>query len=260
MKFSRIEVSVTNRVCTISLNRPEKRNALDDLMVAELHSAFRTAGEDSSVKVLTLSANGSAFCAGADLEYLQRLSSFDLEQNKTDSLALASLFETIYFLPKPIIAVVNGPALAGGCGLASVCDFVRASEENARFGYTDVRIGFIPAIVLAFLMKRVGEGRARELVLRGNILASREALQIGLVTQVVSEAELQSTLTALTDELLTQNSLTAMGLCKTLISTIVGQDIRSALSLAAQANAEARMTTECRQGVEAFLQKQKVRW
>jgi methylglutaconyl-CoA hydratase len=260
VNFTRIAVLVDERVCNIVLNRPEKRNALDDLMVTELQTAFQKAGEDPSVKVVHLSARGPAFSAGADLEYLRRLSSFDLEQNRADSLQLARLFETIYFLGKPVIAVVNGPALAGGCGLASVCDFVLASEEHARFGYTEVRIGFVPAIVMTFLLRRVGEGRARELALRGNIITAAEALNIGLVSRVVPEQSLEQAVRDLTGELLSQNSLTAMGLCKSLIASIVGNDVRSTLAHAAQVNAEARMTPECRKGIEAFLQKKEIRW
>jgi methylglutaconyl-CoA hydratase len=260
VQFSRIEVSTADRVCTIVLNRPDKRNALDDVMITELRSAFRAADEDPSIKVVTLSGRGPAFSAGADLEYLQRLSSFTLDQNKADSLSLASLFETIYFLGKPVVAIVNGPALAGGCGLASVCDFVIASEENARFGYTEVRIGFIPAVVLTFLIRRVGEGRARELILRGNILSAREAFQIGLVTLVVPESEMVEVVKGLTQELVTQNSQTAMALSKKLLTAISDKDVRTSLPPAAAANAEARMTEECRNGVDAFLKKKQIRW
>ncbi|MEK9135680.1 MAG: enoyl-CoA hydratase-related protein, partial [Bacteroidota bacterium] len=146
------------------MNRPEKRNALDDMLVKELTSAFVAAGKDQSVKVVILAGAGPAFCAGADLDYLNKVAQFDLEENRADSQQLANLFRVIHELRKPVIAIVNGPALAGGCGLASVCDFVIASEENAKFGYTEVRIGFIPAVVMIFLIKRVGEGKARELV------------------------------------------------------------------------------------------------
>ena len=260
MNFERIELAVAERVARITLNRPEKRNALDDLMIRELTSAFRSAGDDPGVKVVMLSGRGPAFCAGADLAYLQRLSEYDSAQNLADSTLLAQLFETIYYLQKPVIAVVDGPALAGGCGLATVCDFVLASEEKAQFGYTEVRIGFIPAIVLTFLIRRVGEGRARELVLQGNILSAREAESIGLITRAVPESVLGSTAEELCRELLSQNSLTAMGLCKTLIGMISNQEPRSALPLAARANAEARMTAECRKGIKAFLEKKKIEW
>jgi len=260
MEFSRIKYEIKDRTARITLNRAEKRNALDDLMVKELATAFTSAAKDQEVKVIVLSGAGSAFCAGADLEYLDRISKFDLEENRKDSSQLAQLFRLIYELRKPVIASVNGPALAGGCGLACVCDFVIASEEQARFGYTEVRIGFIPAIVMIFLVKRIGEGRARELVLRGNILTAQEAKEIGLVSMVVQEVRMQSTVDALTQELVTQNSITSMGLCKEMLSKLHGMNLLDALDFAANMNAAARMTTDCKQGLSAFLNKEKIEW
>lgn len=260
MQFERIIYEASNRSAHITLNRPEKRNALDDVMVRELTGAFQSAGRDPNVKVITLSGKGAAFCAGADLEYLGRIQKYDLEQNRADSQQLANLFRVIHELRKPVIAVVNGPALAGGCGLASVCDFVIASTEQSRFGYTEVRIGFIPAVVMIFLMKRVGEGKARELVLRGNIIDADEAKSIGLVNTVVPEEDLQTSMNALLNELLTQNSLMSMGLCKEMLSKLGGMNLMDSLEYAANMNAAARMTAECKQGIQAFLNKQKIEW
>ncbi len=260
MQFTRLIYEVGNRTARITLNRPEKRNALDDVMVKELTAAFSQAGKDQSVKVVVLAGTGSAFCAGADLEYLQRLSKFDLEENRADSQQLANLFRVIHELRKPVIAVVNGPALAGGCGLATVCDIVVASEENAKFGYTEVRIGFIPAVVMIFLLKRVGEGIARELILRGNIISATEAKQVGLINMVVPEHELQSTVDSLCNELAQQNSGTAMGLCKEMLSKLHGMNLMDSLDFAANMNAAARMTPDCKQGIDAFLKKEKPQW
>jgi methylglutaconyl-CoA hydratase len=251
---------IRQRSAIITLNRPDKRNALDDELVRDLTSAFVLANKDQNVKVVQLEGAGPAFCAGADLEYLARLMEYDLEENRADSARLAFLFRTIYELRKPVIAVVNGPALAGGCGLATVCDFVLAAQETARFGYTEVRIGFIPAIVLTFLVKRIGEARARELVLRGNVLAADEAMQIGLVNAVVPEREIQTAATSLVDELVRNNSLTAMSLCKEMLSKLHGMNLVDTLDFAANMNAAARMTTDCRNGVTAFLRKKKVEW
>lgn len=260
MNFDRILYTTSGRKAVITLNRPAKRNALDDLMVKELTMAFSSAARDPQVKVILLQAAGKAFCAGADLEYLARLASYDLEQNKNDSQQLATLFRIIHEVRKPVIALVNGPALAGGCGLAGVCDFVIAAEETASFGYTEVRIGFIPAIVMIFLMKRVGDGRARELVMRGNILDARQAHAIGLVGQVVPAAQLESAALALADELIEQNSLLAMGLCKEMLSKLHGLNLPDSLDFAANMNAAARMTPDCKQGVAAFLRKEKIQW
>jgi methylglutaconyl-CoA hydratase len=260
MEYTRIGYAVQSRAAVITLTRPEKRNALDDTMVTELTAAFSAAARDSSVRVISLRAEGPAFCAGADLEYLKRIASYDLEEHRADARKLANLFRLVYELRKPVIAVVQGPALAGGAGLASVCDFVVASQENARFGYTEVQIGFLPAIVMIFLLKRVGEGKARELVLRGNIISPDEAVRIGLASMAVPHAELASTEAALCEELMSRNSPVSMGLCKEMLSKLHGQSFLDALDFATNMNAAARMTQDCQQGIEAFLAKKPTAW
>jgi methylglutaconyl-CoA hydratase len=260
MEFTKIIYEVGNCRARITLNRPEKHNALDDVMVKELITAFSMAGKDQATKVVILSAAGSSFCAGADLEYLSRVARYDLEENRADSQQLANLFRMLHELRKPVIAVVNGLALAGGCGLATVCDFVIASKENARFGYTEVRIGFIPAVVMIFLVKRVGEGKAREMVLRGNVIGAAEAQEIGLVSMVVPESDLLSTTDTLTEELIKQNSLTSMALCKEMLSKLHGMNLLDSLDFAANMNAAARMSPDCKEGIAAFLKKEKLEW
>lgn len=260
MEFERIRYETRDRKAFITLNRPEKRNALDDVMVRELTTAFASASRAQPVKVVILAAEGSSFCSGADLDYLNRLAKFDLEENRADSHQLAALFRTIHELRKPTIAVVNGPALAGGCGLATVCDIVIASRENARFGYTEVRIGFIPAVVMIFLIKRVGEARARELVLRGNIIDAETAAHIGLINAAVSEASLEETTISLSEELISQNSGYAMGLSKEMLSKLHGMNLADSLDFAANMNAAARMSADCKSGVNAFLKKEKPQW
>jgi len=260
MEFSRILYTSGNQTATITLNRPDKRNAMDDLMVKELTTAFSMAAKDPDARVILLTANGSAFCAGADLEYLGRVATFDLEENRNDSSRLAQLYRLIYEIRKPVVAVVDGPAIAGGCGLASACDFIIASKERARFGYTEVRIGFIPAIVMVFLLKRIGEGRARELVLRGNVLTAEEALEIGLATIIVPSSSLAAATKVLVDEMLSLNSPVAMGLCKELLSKLHGMNFIDALDFAANMNAAARMTADCKRGITAFLKKEKIDW
>jgi methylglutaconyl-CoA hydratase len=260
MDFTRITYAAADRRASITLNRPEKRNALDDVMVRELTAAFTMASKDPATKVVLLTGAGKSFCAGADLDYLARISRADLETNRTDSFLLAHLFRIIYEIRKPVIALVNGPALAGGCGLATVCDFIIASRENARFGYPEVRIGFIPAIVMVFLVKRLGEGRARELVLRGNTLNADEAHAAGLASTVVPEMEMQKAAETLVTELLKNNSAHAMGLCKEMLSKLGGMNLLDALDFAANMNAASRMTSDCRNGVTAFLNKQPTEW
>ncbi len=260
MQLTRITYGVERRAATITLNRPEKRNALDDVMIRELTSALTVASKDPDVRVVMITGAGAAFCSGADLDYLARISEYELDENRADSFRLAKLFRSIYEIRKPVIAVVNGPALAGGCGLACVCDFVIASDERAKFGYTEVHIGFVPALVMVFLVMRIGEGRARELVLRGNILDAAEARGLGLVSMVVPDKDLLQTARALADELASQNSLMSMGLCKEMLSKLHGMNVVDALDFAANLNAAARMTADCKQGVQAFLQKHKTEW
>src|SRR6478736_297001 len=171
---------VKDRVGYITLNRPEKKNALSHELVAELKDAFTQAENDTNVKIVVLQANGDAFCAGADLAYLQRLQKFSFEENLADSNHLKELFLKIYQLKKVVIAKVQGHALAGGCGLATVCDFVFAIPE-AKFGYTEVKIGFIPAIVLVFLIRKIGEKLAKHLLLSGELVQANDAINFGLI-------------------------------------------------------------------------------
>ncbi|MEX0601932.1 MAG: enoyl-CoA hydratase-related protein, partial [Bacteroidota bacterium] len=238
----------------------DKHNALDDTMISELSDAFSVAQKKSTVKVILLNGEGESFCSGADLAYLQRISTFDFHQNQEDSVALMKLFLQIYTHRKPVIAIVRGNALAGGCGLATVCDLVVASRETARFGYTEVRIGFIPAVVMAFLVRRVGEARARELTLRGTILSADEAKEYGLVNMVVPETEVDQVAAQLAQELVRTSSGSSMGLIKELLARIHGMSTMDALDYAANLNALTRMTEDCKRGIDAFLKKEPLRW
>jgi methylglutaconyl-CoA hydratase len=258
--YTRIKYEIDHRICTITLSRPEKHNALDDQMISELTSAFQSAQRDSEVKVILLKGEGESFCSGADLEYLQRMSKYDFNQNQEDSNTLMRLFLHIYTQRKPVIAVVQGNALAGGCGLATVCDIVIASKETARFGYTEVKLGFIPAIVIFFLVRRVGEGRARELAIRGNIMSAEEAQRIGLVNYVVPETEIEQFSSTLAMEIVKNCSSSSLGLIKELLSRIHGMSVNDALSYASNLNALTRMTDDCKKGIDSFLKKEPAKW
>jgi methylglutaconyl-CoA hydratase len=257
---TRIRYTVERRIARITLCRPELGNAFDDVLTEELTAACQSAARDQSVKVICLAAEGPAFCAGADPEYLERLSSGSTEENREDSHRLARLFRQIYEVRKPTVAVVQGPALAEGCGLASVCDFVIAGRGQARFGYPEVRTGFIPAIVLVFLMARVGEAFARELVLRGETISSEDARTLGLVNKVVPDDSLSESADTLAEELVVRNSSMAMGLCKDMFGRLRGMNLADALDYAANMNAAGRMTSECKQGIAAFLKKERMPW
>jgi methylglutaconyl-CoA hydratase len=257
MKF--IEYSVLDRIAFITLNRPEKRNALSNQLVTELKESFSKAEEDDRVKVIILKAIGEAFSAGADLEYLQQLQEFSYEQNYADSNHLKELFAQIYSLKKVVIAQVQGHAIAGGCGLATVCDFTFATPE-AKFGYTEVKIGFIPAIVMVFLIRKIGESRSRQLLLSGNLINADQAKRIGLINEIVSKEELEEEVIHFAAQLVVSNSAHSMSITKQMMSKVQSLPLDEALTFAAEMNAKVRESADCKRGVAAFVDKQKITW
>ena len=253
------QYEVKNRVAYITLDRAEKRNAMSHEMVSELMGAFTKAEQDDSVKVVVLRANGSSFCAGADLAYLQQLQKFTYSQNLEDSNHLKGLFLKIYTLSKVVIAQIQGHALAGGCGLATVCDF-SFSVPEAKFGYTEVRIGFIPALVKVFLIRKIGEGKSRELLLTGDLIEAEKAKDLGLINYVVPAEELESKVEAFAQKLIAQNSAQSMAYTKKMICEVQGKGLEDALKYAAEMNAKARASEDCQKGIAAFLNKEKIQW
>jgi methylglutaconyl-CoA hydratase len=257
--MSLVTYTVADRVGTVTLNRPEKRNALNQEMVDALKQALTKAAADPSAKVIILRAQGEAFCAGADLGYLQQLQKFSFEENLADSRNLMELYHLIYTIPKVVIACVEGHALAGGSGLVTVCDMAYAVPE-AKFGYTEVRIGFIPALVSTFLIRKIGEGKARDLLFTGRIILAAEAASLGMITRVVPKEIMNVELKALTDQLLTNASAQSLAAIKKLLEQVQDKPLRDALELAARENAAARGTDDCRRGIAAFLEKKDLRW
>ena len=250
---------VKERVAYITINRPEKRNALNEKVVAGLKTAFDQAEKSPEVKVVILTGSGNAFCSGADLKYLQNLQQYSLDENIQDSKNLMELYRQIYFFPKPVIAQVNGAALAGGCGLVTVCDFAFSSYE-AKFGYTEVRIGFIPAIVMVFLIRKIGEARAKRLLLSGEIIDCDTAEKTGLINGIFEEEDLEVNVFEFAQKLVEQNSATAMKITKEMISKVQDMGLDQALSFAVEMNAQARSTEDCKIGIGAFLNKEKLSW
>ncbi|MBS1558304.1 MAG: enoyl-CoA hydratase/isomerase family protein [Bacteroidetes bacterium] len=250
---------VKERIGYITLNRPEKRNALSYEMVSELQQAFSLAEEDQTVKVVVLRATGEAFCAGADLQSLQQMQTNSWEENFADSNQLKELFLKIYQFKKVVIAEVQGHALAGGCGLTTVCDFVWAVPE-AKFGYTEVRIGFVPALVLVFLIRKIGEQKARHLLLSGELYQAREAQQWGLCHEVVNPEALSESVFSFAQKLIKNNSGHSMQTTKKMIDAVQGMNLLEALQYAATQNAEARASDDCKKGIRAFLNKEKLSW
>lgn len=257
--MSAVLTEIKDRIGFITLNRPEKRNALGPELIAGLHSAFEAMNADEDVKVIVLRSTGKAFCAGADLAYLQQLQDFSYEENLTDSRRLMELFNLIYCLPKVVIADIQGHALAGGCGLATVCDFAFSVPE-ALFGYTEVRIGFVPALVSVFLTEQIGAAKTQELLLSGEIISSTKAAELGLITSVESAESLSKTVKEFALKLITQNSAFSMSKTKTLLRQLNEVERNKSLDLAAEANASARAHEDCKRGIAAFLSKTSPDW
>jgi methylglutaconyl-CoA hydratase len=244
-------------VLTLTLNRPEKRNSLTPELIEELTTALSEAAE-SSCGVVILTGAGSAFCAGLDLDHLAALATHTPEENLRDSESIARLLRGLYDFPKPVIAAVNGTAIAGGMGLATIPDFTLAVHE-AKFGYTEVRIGFVPAIVASFLLRQVGEKRARDLLLTGRLIAAQEALELGLVTQVVSADQLLPAARTLALSLL-ENSPQALRSVKELLARHSSRGLDEELADAVATNARQRSTEDFKEGIAAFLQRRRPAW
>jgi methylglutaconyl-CoA hydratase len=247
-----VETTISDSIARVTLNRPEKRNALSPDVLRDLKTAFENLSSDSSVRVIILQANGKVFCAGADLAYLQQVSEFGVMENIDDSTLLQQTFHTIYTTPKPVIAKVHGPAIAGGCGLATVCDFVVAGKDSALFGYSEVKIGFIPAVVSVYLLRKIGDTMTRKLLLSAENIKAEEALKIGLITHVIDDEALE----IFTHELaigLSRNSASSMALTKKMLENLHGMDMDAGLRYAASMNAITRMTDDCKNGIQSFL-------
>ncbi|HUI85485.1 MAG TPA: enoyl-CoA hydratase-related protein [Candidatus Binatia bacterium] len=244
-------------LATITLNRPEKRNAISYELIDELLRALGEI-EQSPAQIVILTGNGKAFCSGMDLDNLRSITGRTAEENRTDSATMAGLFRTLYEFPKVTIAAVNGPAIAGGCGLATLCDFTLASSD-AKFGYTEVRIGFIPAIVSAFLLRQVGEKQARDLLLTGRIIDADEAQRLGLANEVVAPGTLLDRARDLAASLL-QNSPASLVATKRLLKHYSSDELDSAIAAAVEENARIRTTADFREGISAFLEKRKPQW
>jgi len=254
-----IEHTINGRIGIITLNRPEKRNALSFELVSALKEAFTSFENDPRVKIIILNARGQVFCAGADLEYLQKLQRFSHDENLADSNHLKALLLLIYTLKKLVVAQVQGHALAGGCGLVSVCDFVFAVPE-AKFGYTEVKIGFIPAVVMTFLLRKIGEARAKQLLLSGDLVQAEEAFRLGIVNKVVNSQDLEKEVMDFALRLSNENSQEAMMVTKQMVAQVQSMPLLDALNYASEMNAKARATEDCKKGIQAFLNKEKIVW
>ena len=257
MSYSTIQLAYDGGVATITLNRPEKRNAISFDLIDDLLRALEEVAKSDAI-ILIVTGAGKAFCSGLDLENLKALLGCTPEQNLEDSQTMVRLFRAIYEFPKVTIAAVNGAAIAGGTGLALLCDFTLAVPE-AKFGYTEVRIGFVPAIVSTFLLRQVGEKQARDLLLTGRIFDTEEAARLGLVNEIVPSEKLMARARELAAQLM-ENSTASLRATKQLLSDHAKAELDVQIEAAVRENAAIRSTADFREGISSFLEKRKPVW
>ena len=257
MNYKTVQLAFEGGLATLTLNRPEKRNAISFELIDDLVRALEEVANSDAV-VLIITGAGKAFCSGMDLENLKSLLGRTPEQNVEDSRTMVRLFRSVYECPKVTIAAVNGPAIAGGTGLALLCDFTLAVPE-AKFGYTEVRIGFVPAIVSTFLLRQVGEKQARDLLLTGRIFGAEEALRLGLVNEVVPPDNLLARARQLAVTLM-ENSPASLRATKKLLNDHARAEVDVQIEAAVRENAAVRTTADFREGISSFLEKRKPVW
>lgn len=257
MGYETIGYDVAPGIATITLNRPDKRNAISTRMIDDLLAVLDEL-EAGPPRVGIITGAGKAFCSGMDLDGLRSIASQSAQQNVEDSLRMATMFQRIYSFPKPLISAVNGAAIAGGCGIATLADFTLAAPE-AKFGYTEVKIGFIPALVSVFLRRQAGEKIARDLLLSGRIIDASEALRLGLVTEIVAAEKLMDRARELA-AMLIGSSPTSILRTKRLLLHNDEASLLAELDLAIRENADIRSTDDFREGVASFLEKRAPKW
>jgi methylglutaconyl-CoA hydratase len=257
MSYKTIQLAYDGGVAALTLNRPEKRNAISFDLIDDLLRALEEVSKSDAI-VLILTGAGKAFCSGLDLDNLKALLGRTPEQNLQDSRTMVQLFRSLYEFPKVTIAAVNGTAIAGGTGLALLCDFTLAVPE-AKFGYTEVRIGFVPAIVSTFLLRQVGEKQARDLLLTGRLFDAAEAVRLGLVSEIVPRENLMPRARALAAALM-ENSPASLRATKQLLTDRARPELDAPIESAVRENAAIRTTADFREGISSFLEKRKPVW
>ena len=257
MTYTTLLLEHEGPVAKIIFNRPDKRNAISAKMICDILTALDEL-EKTRARVVIITGAGSAFCAGMDLEMLSALGQHSAQENQEDSRRMARMFRRIWSFPKPMIAAVNGHALAGGCGIATLCDFTIAVPE-AKFGYTEVKIGFLPAIVSVFLTRQIGDKRARDLLLTGRLVLAPEAKELGLVTEIVPAEKLLARCDEIAEQLIAASpgSLTR---AKRLLTSAAAASVDADLERAILENARIRATPDFKEGLASFLEKRKPVW
>lgn len=248
------------QVALVTLNRPLSRNAIDERMIADLHELVETLGRDQGLRAVVLTGAGRAFCSGMDLEDVARTAQASEEVIRRDTERLRDLFLAIRRCRLPWIAALNGPALAGGAGLATACDLILVDREHGRLGYPEAKIGFIPALVAVLLQARVGETAARDLLLTGRVLKADAALRMGLVNELAEEGQVVALAGQRARAMARNCSPGSIASTKALLEKIHGMGMEEAMAVAVEANLERRASSECRRGVQAFLDKEELDW
>ncbi len=257
MGYPTLTYQCEEQIATIALTVPEKRNAISAQMITDLLGALMQA-EEGPARVVIITGSGKSFCAGMDLDELQHIARQTQQKNYEDARRVTKMLYRLHSFPKPVIAAVNGAAIAGGCGIATLADFTLAVPE-AKFGYTEVRLGFIPALVSVFLRRRIGDRQVRDLLLTGRIIDAAEALRMGLITEIVPRERLMDRAREIA-ALLLAASPTAIAQTKKLLLNFDRAAIRAELEVAMEANSDIRMTPDFREGVSAFLEKRLPKW
>jgi methylglutaconyl-CoA hydratase len=255
--YSTLTLEFNGEIAKITLNRPDKRNAINAQMIAELQTALDTI-EKSHSRVVIITGAGKAFSAGMDLDMLAAITKQSPAENQEDARRIAKLLRRLWSFPRPTISVVHGAAYAGGCGIATLCDFTLAAPE-ARFGYTEVKIGFLPAIVSVFLTRQIGDKRSRDLLLTGRIIDAAEAKEFGMVTAVIPAAQLDERALALAKDLI-EASPSSLTRAKHLLTSAAAAGIDHDLERAILENARIRCTPDFKEGIASFLEKRKPVW
>jgi len=257
-EYSTLLYSIENNILRIKLNRPEKRNAFNDQMIWEINNIFLHFKEYKDIIGASITGSGESFCAGADLSYLQSLGKKSYEENLKNSYNLKEMYWNIYTFPKPTIGLINGPAVAGGCGLVTVLDIAIASK-NAIFGYPEVKIGFVASIVSVFLIQNVGFAKTRKLLFTGDLIDAPEAEKIGLIHEIVEDQELEVAANTYFSKI-RKNSPQALVQTKNLLHEFKRDAIEKKLEIACQLNAKSRQTDDFKEGLKSFLEKRNPIW
>lgn len=257
-RYSTILLEIKDRVGWIYLNRPEVHNAFNSTMIAEMLEVCAKIKNDDTIRVVALTGKGKSFCAGADLNWMREIIDYSFEQNLEESLQLAELHHQIYSLPKPTVAMVNGTAIGGGTGYLSACD-IAITTDKAKFGLSEVKLGLVPAAISPYVVRKIGESKARQYFLTGERISAEKAREIGLINEVVPQERLQARVDEIIAQLLTSGP-EALASCKELLYHVPRLSEEEVKEYTARMIANLRISAEGQEGMAAFLEKRKPRW